>query len=134
VEDTIMIYVMIGPPGCGKSTYVKNSLNKPDTIILRPDDFVIGEFSWAKWKVIHEFLWKTYKCLLDDNTGIFDNNIILDDIFIAPKHRKKYIKHAKKKNRRIIAVVLKPYQKNALKETERGAIDQNTMDQYQMST
>ena len=84
------LYVMIGCPGSGKSTYAKKYLANNDTVYVSRDEirFALlqdGETYFAREKEVYrEFIWKIYNAIQNEH-----KNVIADATHLNEKSRAK---------------------------------------------
>lgn len=88
------LILLVGIPGAGKSTYIKENLS--DATIISPDHFIgyTKEDPWTPEKVSNA--WKKSDDLLLEAIKRGDKKIVFDATFVNPKVRGKYINIAKR--------------------------------------
>lgn len=120
------IYILIGLPGCGKTTWANNFyLNNPETLIISPDDlrtsFNGGQYIFNINK--EPFLINCSLNILKTSLKFY-NNIILDEatLILTKNKRKKLIKNIRRSNTKIIGVIFpfSEYNKKLRMKNSRG--------------
>ena len=87
------LYLMMGPPGSGKSTFLKNNVKKEDSIIISRDEIRFGLLEpgddyFAKEKEVLSRLWKRTNFSLKTNKTVF-----VDQTSLTPRSRKYFLDH-----------------------------------------
>lgn len=120
------IYILIGLPGCGKTTWATNFyLNHSETIIISPDDFRTsfngGRYIFDPNK--EKFLINSCLDILRKSLKFYDN-IILDEVtMILTRYKRNcLIKNVRKRNTKIIGVIFpfSEYNKKIRMKNSRG--------------
>ena len=106
------LYLMMGPPGSGKSHARKRDL--PGVHVISPDDIIVewcGSYDWtpqraaAAWREADTRL--EWEMLLHQDGEEAHTEIVFDAVFDQPKRRKKYIKLAQKYGWDVVAYYVK---------------------------
>lgn len=102
------LIILVGNIGTGKSTYAKRYQKKGYIIIARDQlRYAIGGGQYIFNREYEPVIWKTELYMFKKFVDL-DKNIVVDEVGINPIIRKRYIKYAKKRGYKIIAVVM-PY-------------------------
>jgi predicted kinase len=106
--NTLPVYILIGAPGCGKSTHAEKLVkDNPNLVRVCPDDFraLLGtdsgdqSVSWPAFKASYEAM----ETALSEGKGV-----VIDATNMYRKARKEWIKIARKYNTTINALVFMP--------------------------
>ena len=87
------LYLMCGVPGCGKSTFLKNKINKDNSIIVSRDEIRFSllkpyEQYFAHEKEVLEILWMRI------NEGLANGkDVFVDQTSLTAKSRKWLLEH-----------------------------------------
>lgn len=92
------LYLMCGIPGSGKSTFLKNRVHSPTSIIISRDEIRFsllkeGEDYFSHENEVTKIFWKRINEELDKG-----NNVFADQTSITPRSRKWLLKHIKRYN------------------------------------
>jgi len=100
------LYITVGLPGSGKSTYAKNFIKDKDIEYLSSDElrakFGSGETDQTCTNQVFAHIKKTVDEFLKD-----DKNVLVDATSVNRKERSDYIKTAKKYDAKVVAIVFK---------------------------
>jgi len=93
------VVILIGAPGCGKSTACKNYLlYKPDSVVVSADDYFVnpetGHYTFDRSRLHAAHLTCQNKFAVALENGV--EQIIVDNTNIIAKHRQVYIDLAQK--------------------------------------
>lgn len=94
--DKTMI-LLVGPTGCGKSTFRKKHLAKFPCI--SPDDFIVGRWNPDKASAAWFYAEKMARFMFDE-----EQSFVVDAQFITPDSRNKWVKMARARGFKIMAV------------------------------
>jgi predicted kinase len=100
------LYITVGLPGSGKSTYAKNFIKDKDVEYLSSDSlrakFGSGETDQTVTSIVFGHIKRTVDEFLKDG-----KNVLVDATSVNRKERSDYIKTAKKYGAKVVAIVFK---------------------------
>ena len=100
------LYITVGLPGSGKSTYAKNFIKDKDVEYLSSDElrakFGSGETDQTCTNQVFAHIKRTVDEFLKDG-----KNVLVDATSVNRKERSDYIKTAKKYDAKVVAIVFK---------------------------
>jgi len=100
------LYITVGLPGSGKSTYAKNFIKDKDVEYLSSDElrakFGSGETDQTCTNQVFAHIKRTVDEFLKDG-----KNVLVDATSVNRKERSDYIKTAKKYGAKVVAIVFK---------------------------
>ena len=89
------LYLMMGVPGSGKSTFLKQYVNKKNSIIISRDEIRFsllkeGEQYFSHEKEVLKIFWQRINTSLAENKNVF-----VDQTSLTPNSRKYLLNHVK---------------------------------------
>ncbi len=104
------MHILIGPTGCGKTTYRKANSKLAGLPCVSPDDFIVGKWTPAKAQLAWSFAEKMAKELMGENT-----EFVVDAQFINGDTRRRWRNMARHFDYDVTATVFKTPWKQLLK-------------------
>lgn len=102
------IIILVGNIGTGKTTTIKKLISEGlSHIVISRDDlrYMIGAGKYRFDPKLEEAIWKTEHNMVS-NFMKLKTNIIVDEVGVSKKMRRRYIKLAKKYNYRVTAILM----------------------------
>lgn len=94
----LRVIILVGLPGCGKSTYAEKLKNKMQNSVLLSSDSMRAEFGKDESdQTVNQIVFKTLKERLENNLKN-NKDVIIDATNISKKDRKDYIDISNKYN------------------------------------
>jgi len=113
------LILLVGPPGCGKTTYIKTMDEAKESFVVSRDEIVMelgGSKSYLEnWRNVDQ---KEVDRKLNDRFQKFlnsDKHILIDMTNMSKKSRRKWINPARRKGFNIIAIVFHTSHNDILK-------------------
>lgn len=97
-----MLYIMVGLPGSGKTTYIKNNL--PDVVRVSHDDIykMLNQKYNHEWKTLYHFIERQ---IIEE--ALFQQlDVVIDRTCMDKRTRSRFITYGKEWTNEIVAIVM----------------------------